>query len=70
MRKVTNVMNSKGLLREGLLISREIEDLECAIANGQIILRNALNVLVGRLSLVEGLYQLAIENEQRPSYLF
>ncbi len=65
-------MISKGFLREQRLLNREIEDVERAIANGEEVLMNILKqkILLGRRNLVEGLYELAIKREQRPSCLF
>jgi len=66
------MMNSQGLSKEQLLTTHEIEAVEQAIINGEEVIGNVLKrkLLVGRLSLLNGLYQLAIEREQRPSYLF
>lgn len=65
-------MNSQGLLKGQRLTTREIKEVERAITNGEEVHKNGVRqkVLEGMLTLVDGLYELAIEREQRPSCLF
>lgn len=65
-------MNSQAILIGQRLTTREIKEVECAITNGEEVHRNVVRqkVLEGMLALVDGLYELAIEREQRPSCLF